>query len=109
MPWYAVRIEHPDGDVSKTLFTVEDMTPGMELIAFDSTPAVLAILEAKDSGTAAFSAWEKGKKAMKERENVECATIDELLNAIKGAELKPLLGATPKSQKVETSSDTTNQ
>jgi hypothetical protein len=58
---FAVRI---DKDGAKYTFKVEPMEWCFELIALDSTPGVIAFVEAPDPGAAAARAWEKGQREL---------------------------------------------
>jgi hypothetical protein len=58
---FSVRIDK-DGD--KYTFQVEPMPFGPELIALDSTPGVIAFVEAPDPGSACRRAWEKGQREL---------------------------------------------
>ena len=51
---YSVRIDK-DGD--GYVFKVQPIERGIEMIALDSTPGVIAFIEAEDPGRACQSAW----------------------------------------------------
>lgn len=58
---FSVRIDKAgDGYV----FKVEPMPLGAELVALDSTPGVIAFVEAASPGAACQRAWEKGQREL---------------------------------------------
>ena len=58
---FAVRIDKKD---EMFLFQVTPMEMGPELIALDSTPGVIAFVEAPNPGAACQRAWEKGQREL---------------------------------------------
>lgn len=53
---FSVRIDK-EGD--GYVFKIEPMPHGLEMIAFDSKPGVIAFIEAEDPGAAAKKAWDR--------------------------------------------------
>lgn len=60
-PMFSVRIDKtPEG----YNFKVASMPHGFEMIALDSTPGVIAFVEAPDPGAACTRTWEKGQQEL---------------------------------------------
>lgn len=58
---FSVRIDKTDDGHA---FKVEPMPWGLELVALDSTPGVIAFVEAANPGAACQRAWEKGQREL---------------------------------------------
>lgn len=56
---FVVRIDKHDGGY---LFKVQPDDGALEMIALDSTPAIIACVEAEHAGAAAALAWERGSR-----------------------------------------------
>jgi hypothetical protein len=57
---FSVRIDKNDEAEGGYIFKVAPMENGPELIALDSTPGIIAFVEAANPGEAAQRAWDKG-------------------------------------------------
>lgn len=85
MPWYTVRIEHPSPE--RTLAQVEEFQTcdSQEMLALDSTPAVIAVLQADSPVHAIALAWERGKQEVQQiAKGVKICTAEDLIRALRG-------------------------
>lgn len=81
MTWFAVRIEHPSP--GKTKISVEEKDGGFDMLAFDSTPGLIGIIEADDPAHAAKVLWDRGKEYMRQRaKDGRVYTSEDLLRAL---------------------------
>lgn len=60
-PMFAVRIDRTDAGYT---FKTESIPHGIEMIALDSTPGVIAFVEAPNPGAACALAWERGQREL---------------------------------------------
>jgi hypothetical protein len=76
---FSVRIDKVgDGYV----FKVEPMPLGAELVALDSTPGVIAFVEAASPGAACQRAWEKGQRELASLSGLPAQPASKLLELL---------------------------
>lgn len=76
---FAVRI---DKKGPRYLFSVEPMNRCPELIMLDSTPGIIAFVEAPDPGSACRRAWEKGQRELASLGGLPPSTPEKLLELL---------------------------
>ena len=76
---FSVRIDKTEAGYK---FKVEPMPWCLELIALDSTPGVIAFVEAPNPGAACQRAWEKGQRELASLGGLPPSTPEQLLELL---------------------------